>query len=107
MSNDFKKVVYLPLDERPCNYSFPGFLSEDNPRYRLVRPAIEIMGDYKVPADYEKIKSFLLTECLNADYLVIAIDTLLYGGIIPSRLHFLSEEVFVLELELEVLSYPF
>ena len=93
MCNDFKKVVYLPLDERPCNYSFPGFLSEDNPRYRLVRPAIEIMGDYKVPADYEKIKSFLLTECLNADYLVIAIDTLLYGGIIPSRLHFLSEEV--------------
>ena len=30
MKTTEKKVVYLPLDERPCNYSFVGFLSEEN-----------------------------------------------------------------------------
>ena len=88
-----KKIVYLPLDERPCNYSFVGFLSEGNRDYVLSCPSKEEMGDKKIPADYQKIKSFLLRECLDADYLIIAVDTLLYGGIIPSRLHHLPREV--------------
>lgn len=87
-----KKIVYLPLDERPCNYSFVGFLSEKNEKYRLVAPSLSEMGDKKIPAEYEKIKAFLLRECEKADYLIIAIDTLLYGGIVPSRLHHLSKE---------------
>ena len=93
-----KKVVYLPLDERPCTYSYVGFLSEDNEEYRLVCPAMEEMGDKKKPADYEKIKAFLLRECADADYLIIAIDTLLYGGIVPSRLHHLSKETLQVRL---------
>ena len=87
-----KKIVYLPLDERPCNYSFANFISEENSNYFLVSPTLDEMGDKKVPADYHKIKSFLLKECSDADYLIIAIDTLLYGGIIPSRLHHHSKE---------------
>ena len=97
-----KKIVYLPLDERPCNYSFVGFLSENNKNYRLVRPSMEEMGDKKIPAEYEKIENFLYRECEDADYLIIAIDTLLYGGIIPSRLHHLDRET--LAKRLEVLS---
>ena len=97
-----KKIVYLPLDERPCNYSFVGFLSENNKNYRLVRPSMEEMGDKKIPAEYEKIENFLYRECKDADYLIIAIDTLLYGGIIPSRLHHLDRET--LAKRLEVLS---
>ena len=96
-----KKVVYLPLDERPCNYSFVNFLSEKQKNYRLISPNLDEMGDKKIPADYEKIKAFLLRECADADYLVIAVDTLLYGGIIPSRLHHLSKET--LEERLNVL----
>ena len=97
-----KKIVYLPLDERPCNYSFVGFLSEENANYRLARPTMEEMGDKKIPADYEKVKGFLLRECEDADYLVIAIDTLLYGGIIPSRLHHLDRETLAKRLQVLV-----
>lgn len=85
-----KKIVYLPLDERPCNYSFVGFLAEDNEKYELVRPSLDILGDAKIPADFEGVKSFLLKECRGADSLIIAIDMLLYGGIVPSRLHHLE-----------------
>lgn len=87
-----KKIVYLPLDERPCNYAFAGFLSEENPSFTLVRPATEILGKKKISADSEKIRAFLLNECKDADYLLASADMLLYGGIVPSRLHHLSEE---------------
>jgi hypothetical protein len=82
-----KKVVYLPLDERPCNLAFVKEITRDNAAFRLVAPELCEMGNKKTPARYEDVRSFLERECLDADYLIIAIDTLLYGGIIPSRLH--------------------
>ena len=78
-----KKIVYLPLDERPCNYAFAGFLSEENPSFTLVRPATEILGKKKIPADSEKIRAFLLNECKDADYLLASADMMLYAGIVP------------------------
>ena len=93
-----KKIVYLPLDERPCNYSFAGFLSEENEKYTLVRPELSDLGDCKVPAKFEKVRDFLLRECKSADYLIIAIDMLLYGGIVPSRLHKMEREELVKRL---------
>ncbi len=95
-----KKIVYLPLDERPCNYSFVGFLSENNEKYRLARPTLEELGDKKTPADYDKIEAFLLRECADADYLILAVDMLLYGGIIPSRLHHLDKQTLKDRLQL-------
>ncbi|MGI6781315.1 MAG: DUF4127 family protein [Acholeplasmataceae bacterium] len=81
-----KKIVLLPLDERPCNYSFPHqIFSNDN--YEIIRPDLKIMGDKKTPGNLDEIKKFLLKSTKDADGLVIAIDTLLYGGIVPSRLH--------------------
>jgi hypothetical protein len=53
---------------------------------------MSIMGDKKVPADHEKIVEFLLNETKDAYGLVLSIDTLLYGGIVPSRLHYFSVE---------------
>ena len=82
-----KKVVYIPLDERPCNLAFVKEITRDNAAFRLVAPELCEMGNKKTPARYEDVRSFLERECLDADYLIIAIDTLLYGGIIPSRLH--------------------
>ena len=38
------------------------------------------------------IRDFLLANIEKADAAVISIHTLLYGGLIPSRLHHLSEE---------------
>ncbi|MBQ2712652.1 MAG: DUF4127 family protein [Clostridia bacterium] len=87
-----RKIVYLPLDERPCNYQFPAFISEDNKDYYLVRPAMSDMGSKKTPADHSRIAVFLREECKSADALILSVDTLLYGGIVPSRLHCLTEE---------------
>lgn len=84
-----KKVVLLPLDERPCNYEFPVQLFNSD-SFRIVRP--NQLGDKKKPADLRKIREFLITECKEAQILVLSMDMLLYGGLIPSRLHHLTED---------------
>ena len=82
-----KKIVILPLDERPCNYNFPLFLSEGNSRYVLAAPPREMMGKKKIPGNYSALKEFLQRECSDAYGLILSVDALLYGGIVPSRLH--------------------
>lgn len=85
------KIVFLPLDERPCNYNFPMQLAKDNEEICLVAPDKSILGKKKEPADYEEIKKFLAENCKDAYGLILSVDMLLYGGIVPSRLHYLSE----------------
>ena len=58
------------------------------------------MGNKKIPADIQKIREFLLEECKDAYGLIVSVDTLLYGGLIPSRLH--KENEATLKSRLEV-----
>lgn len=83
------KIVVLPLDERPCNYDFPYQLFSTKDLH-IVRPMR--LGDKKKSADSNEVISFLLKECKDAYALVLSIDTLLYGGLIPSRLHYNTKE---------------
>jgi hypothetical protein len=87
-----KKIVYVPLDERPCNYNFPVLLGEITEKYRLITPPMSIMGDKKIPADIGAIWQWLEKEVEDADGVILSFDTLVYGGIVPSRLHSLSLE---------------
>lgn len=84
-----KNIILLPLDERPCNFDFPSKIFNGE-KYTVIRP--EKLGQKKTPADFDAIKNFLLENIPNADAAVISMDTLLYGGLIPSRLHMLSKE---------------
>ncbi|QUG40129.1 DUF4127 family protein [Psychrobacillus sp. INOP01] len=90
------KIAYIPLDERPCNYSFPNLLwdkgtgSSSHGEVNLVRPDLSLMGNKKVQGNTEKIWEWLYEESVDSDGLILSLDTLLYGGIIPSRLHHLT-----------------
>lgn len=84
------KIVYIPLDERPCNYAFASQIAAGSP-VCLASPAKELLGWKKTPTDTARLMAFLETECADADALVLSLDMLLYGGIIPSRLHHLTE----------------
>ena len=91
------KIAFLPLDERPCNYKFPSALFESADMH-ISKP--EILGEKKTPAEYKDIENFLRREVNGADGLVVSLEMLLYGGLIPSRLHMLSEETLLQRLEL-------
>lgn len=92
-----KKIVMLPLDERPCNSLFPSklFNSED---IKIVIP--EKLGNKKQPADYDYLCEFLKKECRDGDGLVVSMDMLLYGGLLPSRLHTLTRETVIERLDI-------
>lgn len=87
-----KKIVLVPLDERPCTYMYPNMLANIANDINLVEVPKKFMGDLKVPGNIDKIADFLIKECKDASYAVVAIDTLLYGGIVPSRLHYENEK---------------
>ncbi len=91
------KIVLLPLDERPCNYQFPDklFCHEE---LCIVKP--EKLGDKKTPASFDEIADFLRVECADADGLVISMDMLLYGGLVPSRLHHETKDTLLARIQL-------
>ena len=86
-----KKIVYLSLDERPCNYDFPVKLFDKND-FKIKRIDKSMLGYKKKPAHIEVIKTWLLEQTQDAYGLVISLDTLIYGGILPSRLHHHSKK---------------
>ena len=91
-----KKIVLLPLDERPCNALFPQKLLAGS-GVRVVTPAC--LGNKKQAADVDGLIEFLTRECADADGLILSMDMLLYGGLLPSRLHRMDDRVIAHQLE--------
>ncbi len=84
-------IVYLPLDERPCNAKFPLQIAAASD-LELITPHQSMLGQKKRPADTNIIADWLLEQTAHADVLIVSLDMLVYGGIVPSRLHHLSIE---------------
>ncbi|TYA10989.1 DUF4127 family protein [Paenibacillus faecis] len=80
------KVIYLPLDERPCNYLYPQQLAAMTD-LTMVAPPPELLGRKKERADLEGVGVWLKEQCRDADVLIVSLDMLVHGGIVPSRLH--------------------
>lgn len=84
-------VLYVPLDERACNYQHPQLLAEMTDDIRLLVPDYEWMGFCKQPADCEKLWQWLFDHAPECEYAILSVDTLVYGNIINSRIHQKSE----------------
>lgn len=81
------KVIYVPLDERACNYYFPQRLAKMTDNIELLVPPREKMGMLKVPADYEYLWEWIFENAPACEYAILSVDTLLYGNIVNSRTH--------------------
>jgi len=93
-----KKIILIPLDERPCNYVFPQELFRNNKEYELCVPPKDILGRKKTPADVNAIDEFLFDHAKSADIAVISTDMLLYGGLLAGRLHHKTESELIKRL---------
>ena len=82
------KVIYVPLDERACNYYFPQKLAQMTDEIELLVPAYENMGMLKTPANYDKIWKWIFDNAPDCEYAIFSVDTLVYGNIINSRTHY-------------------
>lgn len=81
------KIIYIPLDERPCNYQYPIRAVKTVNKIEVVVPDPELLGYKKKEANSEKIWSFIKRSIKDNDILVISAEMLMYGGLVPSRLH--------------------
>lgn len=91
------KIVLLSLDERPCNLLFPEKLFSHK-EIEIIRP--EKLGNKKMPASIEEIARFLKKECQDADGFVVSMDMLLYGGLVPSRLHHDTKDILLKRMQI-------
>ncbi|KKO53866.1 DUF4127 family protein [Paenibacillus sp. DMB20] len=60
------KMLYIPLDERPCNFDFPAELAKGTD-VELVRPGRKLMGLKKRPGHVEALWEWLLAEAKDAN----------------------------------------
>lgn len=93
------KALFLPLDERPCNYLYPQWVPIDD--VELLLPPRKILPQQKKIGDVDAIGRWVKDNCDDVDYVLISLDMLLYSGIVPSRLH--HDSVEEIEKRLEVL----
>lgn len=84
-----KNIIYVPLDERPCNYAFMPMIARGT-EYSVLVPPLELLGAKKTPADTQNLWNWVFQHAGSAEGAILSIDMLVYGGIVPSRLHYLS-----------------
>ena len=78
------RILYLPLDSRPCNYLWPQRLLSGTP-HEVIAPPEEIMDYFRRPADTEGLRAFIREQLPRADAAAVSAEMLLYGGILASR----------------------
>lgn len=78
------RLALLPLDDRPVNYDQPWWLGRAA-GIDVLRPPREWLGSPLRPAAHGRLRDWLRDEGQSADALVVSVDTLGYGGLIPSR----------------------
>lgn len=85
------KVLYIPLDERACNYNFPIQLAQIAGDIELIVPPRAKMGFKKTPADVQWLWKWIFEVAGSCEYAILSVDTLIYGNIINSRIHQLTQ----------------
>lgn len=72
-----------------------------NNKCEIIVPSKDILVNKKQPASPQALQKFVLENIKDCDdSAVLSMDMLLYGGLIPSRLHYLSEKELIDHLSL-------
>lgn len=78
------KIGFLPIDNRPVCYTLAKDIAGIDREIEFFIPPRKLLGDLKRVADIEGLISWL-ENLPQIDSLILSLDTLVYGGLIPSR----------------------
>ena len=84
------KTLFIPLDERPCNYLYPQNIAQ-TADIDLITPEMAQLSNKKTPANTANLWQFMFDNLEGVDNVILSVDMMLYGGLIPSRLHHLTD----------------
>ena len=78
------RVALLPMDDRPVNYDYPRYLARAA-GMEILLPPREWLGNPWRASRHADLVDWLIQTAPLAEAMIVAIDTLAYGGLIPSR----------------------
>lgn len=88
-----KTIIFVPHDNRPISFK----QTVDNIRdlgYEVLTPPEELLGNRENPyAKPEELSKWVIENAKKADAAVISSDSMVYGSLVASRKHNLSEDV--------------
>lgn len=78
------KICFVPIDNRPVCYNLAKDICAIDFDIELYIPPREFLGDLRKVSEIDKILCWIeaLPEC---DCMILSLDTIAYGGLIPSR----------------------
>lgn len=83
-------IIYIPLDDRPvCNAYVQQTMEATG--CKLILPPTKYLASHTEQGNPDKIWEWLSKKAPKADAAVISTDSLIYGGLVASRTHQLSE----------------
>ena len=84
-------IGYVPMDDRPVNLEYVM----DTVRAagtKIVAPSDAFLATREQQGDPERLWQWVFAQAPMVDALVLSSDSMIYGGLVPSRTHFLTEE---------------
>lgn len=84
------KICFIPIDNRPVCYNLVKDICKIDSDIELFLPPRDFLGDLTKIANIESLLAWLKS-CSKCDAIILSLDTIAYGGLIPSRR---SEESF-------------
>lgn len=79
-----KKLLYIPLDDRPVNADFPLKLLKLT-AFEALTPPRNYLGRFTEPGDGAKVTDWLVKNAGSAQSAVVSLDMLSLGGLFHSR----------------------
>lgn len=79
------KIAFLPIDNRPVCYTLPELTAKIDNELELFLPERKFLGDLTKSADISAIFEWLESLPKDIDAIILTLDTIAYGGLIPSR----------------------
>jgi hypothetical protein len=96
-----RRIVALPVDGRPVVRAQVQQLVACA-GWELRVPAVSTLGHFREPADRDGLSAWLRAEAAQASGVVLSLDMLLYGGLVPSR--FIEDSLASLQARLSLLA---
>ncbi|MBQ3445006.1 MAG: DUF4127 family protein [Selenomonadaceae bacterium] len=86
-----KKILYVPIDDRPCNL-YQVVQVAEKLGYELLTPPTELLGRNTHTGDPDKLWAWLEETAPQADFAAISTDAMLYGSLVDSRIQNLDPQ---------------
>ena len=74
-----KRILILPIDDRPCHTHFILEATRNIRDVQIDMVPKSYLGHFTHAGDTLAIRKYLLDHCAEADTLVVSIDALLFG----------------------------